>query len=228
LNLLVVEDERRVADVRQRGLRAEGFTVILAADGEAARKQLEKDHFDVVVLDLMLPGISGQEVCQRMRARQNFTPVLMLSALDQTDDRVSGLQLGADDYLVKPFDFDELVARIQALVRRARLASAPRADARVLRFGGVVYDTRSLEVTSDGEPVVLTDTERGVLHLLLAAPDRIHSRERILNAVWGSTEDPLTNIVDVYIARLRKKLGESGRMIETVRGTGYRLKPDHR
>ncbi len=223
MNILLVEDERRIADFIQRGLKAEGYTVILAPDGESAMGMLANDDFDLVVLDLMLPGASGLDVCRQMRARQDFTPVLMLSALDRTDDRISGLQLGADDYLVKPFDFDELVARIQALLRRSRGTMANERDRHVLRLGGVAFDSRSLEVTYLGQRITLTDKERQILHLLLVGPDRIHSRERIINAVWGSTEDPLTNIVDVYVARLRKKLGAAGKAIETVRGVGYRL-----
>lgn len=223
MNILLVEDERRIADFIQRGLKAEGYTVILAPDGESAIDLLANDDFDLVVLDLMLPGASGHDVCRQMRARKDFTPVLMLSALDRTDDRISGLQLGADDYLVKPFDFDELVARIQALLRRSKGTMANEPDRHVLRLGGIAFDSRSLEVTYLGHKITLTEKERQILQLLLVGPDRIHSRERIINAVWGSTEDPLTNIVDVYVARLRKKLGSAGKAIETVRGVGYRL-----
>lgn len=223
MNILLVEDERRIADFIQRGLKSEGYTVIWAPDGESAIGLLANDDFDLVVLDLMLPGASGQDVCRQMRARKDFTPVLMLSALDRTDDRISGLQLGADDYLTKPFDFDELVARIQALLRRSKGTMATERDRHVLRLGGIAFDSRSLEVTYLGQRITLTDKERQILQLLLVGPDRIHSRERIINAVWGSTEDPLTNIVDVYVARLRKKLGAAGKAIETVRGVGYRL-----
>ncbi len=223
MTILLVEDERGIADFVQRGLKADGYTVILAPDGETALRMLADGDFDLVVLDLMLPGISGQDVCRQMRAREDVTPVLMLSALDRTDDRISGLQIGADDYLVKPFDFGELVARIQALLRRSKGAVANEHDRHVLRLGSIRFDTRSLEVTVLDQPVALTQRERQILQLLLGAPDRIHSRERILNAVWGSTEDPLTNIVDVYVARLRKKLGPAGKAIETIRGVGYRL-----
>jgi DNA-binding response OmpR family regulator len=223
VTILLVEDERGIADFVQRGLKAEGYTVILAPDGETALRMLAEGDFDLVVLDLMLPGISGQDVCRQMRAREDVTPVLMLSALDRTDDRISGLQLGADDYLVKPFDFGELVARIQALLRRSKGTLANGSDRNVLRLGTIRFDTRSLEVTVLDQPVALTQRERQILQLFLGAPDRLHSRERILNAVWGSTEDPLTNIVDVYVARLRKKLGPAGKAIETIRGVGYRL-----
>lgn len=223
MNILVVEDERRIADFIQRGLKAEGYTVLLAPDGETAQRLLAEDAFDLVVLDLMLPGLSGQEVCRQMRARGDCTPVLMLSALDRTDDRISGLRLGADDYLVKPFDFDELVARVEALLRRSQGAETTEKQRPVLEVGVIRFDTWSLEVTALGRPIALTEKERQILQLLLGAPDRIHSRERIINAVWGSTEDPLTNIVDVYVARLRKKLGAAGKGIETIRGVGYRL-----
>lgn len=223
MTILLVEDEPRIADFVQRGLKAEGYTVILAPDGEAATAMLAEGEFDLVVLDLMLPGISGQDLCRRMRARGDLTPVLMLSALDRTDDKIVGLNLGADDSLAKPFDFDELVARIQALLRRAKRSDGPVDDSRMLRLGSLAFDRRSLVVTHVDRTVRLTDKERQILQMLLAGPDRIHSRERIINAVWGSTEGPLTNIVDVYIARLRKKLGTAGQAIETVRGIGYRL-----
>jgi DNA-binding response OmpR family regulator len=227
MTILLVEDEPRIADFIQRGLKAEGYTVVRAPDGESATTMLAEDEFDLVVLDLILPGISGQDVCRQMRTRGDSTPVLMLTALDRTDDKIAGLQLGADDYLAKPFDFDELIARIRAILRRAKRTAAPVEDPRVLRLGSLALDRRSLEVTHHDQPISLTDKERQILQMLLASPDRVHSRERIINAVWGSTEDPLTNIVDVYIARLRKKLGTAGQAIETVRGIGYRLTSSH-
>ncbi|MEE4378120.1 MAG: response regulator transcription factor [Candidatus Competibacteraceae bacterium] len=223
MNLLVVEDEARVADFIQRGLKAEGWTVTVAPDGETALSLIKLDKFDVILLDLMLPGISGQDVCRRLRASKNLTPVLMLTALDAVDDRVAGLRLGADDYLPKPFDFDELVARIEALARRARSFETRELETHVLRSGSLCFDTRSLEVTYDGQRIDLTSKEREILKLLLASPDKIFSRERILNAVWGINEDPMTNVVDVYVGRLRKKLGSSSEAIETVRGVGYKL-----
>jgi DNA-binding response OmpR family regulator len=225
MNLLVVEDEKQVADFIQRGLRSEGWVVSLALDGETALELIAEDDFDVVVLDLMLPGISGQDVCRNMRANNNFTPVLMLSALDQTDDRVSGLQMGADDYLVKPFDFEELIARIQALVRRAGAFSLneDNHEEHILQLGTIVFNTMSLEITCRDKQITLTEKERRILQLFLTNPDKLYSRERMLNAVWGANEDPLTNIIDVYVGRLRKKLGESGEAIETIRGAGYKL-----
>ena len=223
MNLLVVEDELRVADFIQRGLKAEGWTVTVANDGESALVMLENHAFDAVVLDLMLPGKSGQDVCRRMRSRRDLTPVLILTALDGVDDLVAGLKLGADDYLSKPFNFDELIARVQALVRRRQAFSADAESEHMLRYEEIELDTRSLQTRCEGRQVELTEKEREILKLFLTDPGRVFTRERILNAVWGTIEMPMTNVVDVYVARLRKKLGAAGESIRTVRGTGYRL-----
>lgn len=222
MNVLLVEDETHVADFIARGLKAEGWVVEHAPDGETALEKLVDAPFDVVVLDLMLPGMSGQDVCRKLRARRNIVPVLMLTALDATDERVAGLRLGADDYLAKPFDFDELVARIEALARRAARFDSGLADPALVN-GALRFDRRSLIVTAGDRTIELTAKERDILQLLMSNPDRVLARERILNAVWGSQEEPLTNVVDVYVGRLRKKLGDCGSMIETVRGLGYRL-----
>ncbi|MBX2823643.1 MAG: response regulator transcription factor [Gammaproteobacteria bacterium] len=222
MNLLVVEDEHRVADFVTRGLRSEGWIVEHVDNGEAALERLETTDFDVLLLDLMLPGISGQEVCRKLRARGNVTPILMLTALDAVDERVSGLRLGADDYLAKPFDFDELVARVEALARRAgEYKEHP--TRHELHYQGLRVDTRALLVTLDEQPLELTTRERSLLILLISNPGKLLARERILNSVWGSQEDPLTNVVDVYIGRLRKKLGPYGKQIKTVRGAGFRF-----
>lgn len=226
MNILLVEDEEPVASFIQRGLWSEGWTVTVAGDGETALTLTERESFDTIVLDLMLPGIGGHEVCRELRARNNPTPVLMLTALDKVEDRISGLRVGADDYLAKPFDFDELVVRIEALVRRANRFEVADEASHVLQNGALRFDQLSLEVTVAGERVDLSAKERDILKLLLDNPGRVYSRERILNAVWGVSQDPLTNIVDVYISRLRKKLGAGGKAIETVRGAGYRLAND--
>ena len=224
MNVLLIEDEIRIADFIKRGLRSENWIVNHAPDGETGLKLAEQGGVDVIVLDIMLPGMSGHDVCRRLRARGNTTPILMLTALDSLDDRVRGLRLGADDYLAKPFDFDELLARIEALHRRATGFDE---NARpVLEWGPFRYDTETLEATCDGVAVELTAKERDIFRLLLANPGRVFSRERILNAVWGANEDPLTNVIDVYVARLRRKLGVAGGRIETVRGVGYRLRRD--
>jgi DNA-binding response OmpR family regulator len=224
VNILLVEDEARVADFIRRGLKAEGWAVSVAPDGETALSLLAVERFDVIVLDLLLPGISGQDVCRRLRAKRDLTPVLMLTALDALDDRVAGLRMGADDYLVKPFDFDELQARIEALARRAAGFAGTESDPQLLTSGSLSFDTRSLEVRCNGQAIDLTPKERDLLRLFLSNPGRIFSRERILNTIWGVNEDPLTNVIDVYIARLRKKLGPDAEAIETVRGAGYRFR----
>ena len=223
MNVLLVEDEARVADFIQRGLRAEGWVVSVAPDGETALLRAAAGGFDVLVLDLMLPGISGQEVCQRLRARRDQTPVLMLTALGAVDDRVSGLRMGADDYLVKPFDFDELVARIQALARRAAIRAESETESSLIQVGPLSLDAHSLDVRCGDRLIELTLKEREILRLFLANPDKVFSRERILSRVWGLNEDPQTNVVDVYIGRLRKKLGGCAESIETLRSVGYRL-----
>lgn len=224
MKILIVEDDGRVADFMQRGLRSSGMAVGVAEDGESALAQLARERFDVVVLDLMLPGIGGQEVCQQMRARGDTTPVLMLSALDGVKDRVSGLECGADDYLTKPFDFGELLARLRSLMRRNQMREAQAKATDELRQGAITFNLRSLEASSHGKPVLLTTKERGILQMLLESPGTVISREHLLNVVWGTIENTGTNIVDVYIARLRGKLGEAGRDIETIRGAGYRLR----
>lgn len=222
MNILLVEDECRVADFIVRGLRSEGWATEHVSTGEAALASLRLHVFDAVILDLMLPGMSGQDVCRLARARGIATPILMLSALDAVAERVAGLRIGADDYLTKPFDFDELVARLQALGRRGHdFREGPEGD--VLRFEGLEMDTRSLRVSIDGAQIELTSRERDLLTLFVTNPDKVFARERILNTVWGLQEDPLTNVVDVYIARLRKKLGRHGAWIRTVRGHGYRF-----
>lgn len=222
MNILLIEDEERVADFVRRGLKAEGYSVEHAGDGEMALEFLQSRDFDVVILDLMLPGISGSEVCQKMRARRNETPVLMLTALDSTDERVAGLRIGADDYLPKPFDFEELLARIEALHRR-KTGYGDTNEGKLIVHKDLSFDPYSLEFYVDGDRISLSSKERELAILLLKNVGRALSRERILNAVWGSQADPMTNIVDVYIGRLRKKFGEQGEYIVTLRGAGYRL-----
>jgi len=223
MHVLLVEDETRVADFIQRGLKSEGWVVTVAADGETGLEMMAQDRFDVVVLDLMLPGVGGHDVCRRMRARKDLTPVLMLTALGKPDDRVTGLRMGADDYLAKPFDFDELVARIEALSRRAAGFREEQAGEHLLTVGELSFDTHSLEARTGDLAVELSAKERDILHLLMTNSGKVYSRERILNAIWNVSEDPLTNVVDVYVSRLRKKLGPCGTYIQTVRGAGYRL-----
>ena len=222
MKLLVVEDDSRVADFLDRGLRAAGYGVSLARSGPEGLAMARNGEPALVLLDLMLPGLSGIDLCQTLRAEGRHTPVLMLTAMSALDDKVAGLRLGADDYLTKPFAFEELLARIEALLRRGR---EQRPFATSLCVGDLVLDRESMGVTRNGEPVPLTAKEMAFLELLMSAPGRMFSRERILSNVWGVNEDPLTNVVDVYVKRLRIKIdeGRATPMLKTVRGFGYRL-----
>jgi DNA-binding response OmpR family regulator len=222
MNILVVEDDARVADFLLRGLGAEGYRVQLARTGPEGLDLARNSELSLLLLDLMLPGLSGLELCQTLRAEGHHVPVLMLTALSNTEDKVSGLRLGADDYLTKPFAFEELLARIEALLRRGR-EQRPRAT--TLQVADLVLDRERMQVTRADKPVALTAKELAFLELLMTAPGRVYSRERILSNVWGTNEDPLTNIVDVYVRRLRAKIddGHPVPLLKTVRGLGYRL-----
>lgn len=224
MNILIVEDEQRVADFIARGLKAEGFVVTVATSGEQALDFVKQQPFDVMVLDLMLPEINGYDVCKQMRVRGNSTPILMLSAMSELNDRITGLNVGADDYMQKPFEFDELIARLQALHRRANSYQENLQQDKLVS-GHITYDQQSFVVTANGEEVELTDKERDLLILFLTNPDRVLARERILNSVWGVNADPLTNVVDVYVGRLRKKLDFSKDVLKTLRSVGYRYSP---
>lgn len=231
MNVLIVEDDARVADFLERGLRAEGYRVQVARSGteglakarEVAQQMRNDATPALLVLDVMLPGMTGLEVCQALRAGGVQLPILMLSALGALDDRIAGLRLGADDYLAKPFAFEELLARIEALLRRSR-DTAPAVSSRLL-VADLVLDRDTMRVTRAALPITLTARELALLELLMSSPGRLFSRERILANVWGTNEDPLTNVVDVYIRRLRSKIddGNERPLIHTVRGLGYRL-----
>jgi len=220
---LVVEDSAAMASVIRRGLQEEGFAVDVAADGsEGLWMALEWDY-DVVVLDAMLPGLDGFEVCRRMRAEQRWAPVLMLTARTSVDDRVTGLNAGADDYLVKPFALRELVARLQALLRRGA-TSRPT----VLECGDLTLDPVSRTVSRAGTPVDLTAKEFAILELFMRHPGEVLTRTRILEHAWDMAFDPASNIVDQYVGYLRRKIDKPfGRdSLKTLRGAGYRLDPD--
>jgi len=224
MRVLVVEDDRRVADFLSRGLTAEGHFCVVARDGEEGLSLALDGDFDFILLDLMLPGVHGHDVCQQLRMEGVRTPLLILTAMDSQDDVIAGLRLGADDYLTKPFSFEELVLRMDTIARRAGDESESSSQ---LSVGPVCFDRETLQVTLDDTPLKLTAKELAILELFLSHPGKLFSRERILNNVWGLQMDPMTNVVDVYIGRLRKKLdrGEEESMIETVRGMGYRLNP---
>lgn len=228
MNILIVEDDARISDFLERGLRAEGHRVSLARTGPQGlalgRAVHESGDPAVMLLDVMLPGMSGLEVCQALRAAKVPLPILMLTALGALEDRVSGLRMGADDYLVKPFEFEELLARIEALARRAPMQPLA-AAAQVLKVADLSLDLTAMRASRGGSPIALTARELALLELLMSSPGRLFSRERILANVWGINEDPLTNVVDVYIRRLRAKIddGQTQALIHTVRGLGYRL-----
>lgn len=223
MRVLLVEDDAGVSQFLAEGLRMEGASVIVAETAEQGLAVARTQPPDVVVADVMLPGESGIEFCVRLRAEGVSTPVLLLTALDAVEDKITGLRAGADDYLTKPFDFDELLARLEALVRRTRGNELP--PARVLKVGDIELDRELLEVRRAGTLVELTPKELALLRVLIEAPDRVMSRQHILSQVWGFDTDPLTNVVDVYIRRLRSKLAldaETG-AIRSVRGYGYRF-----
>jgi two-component system, OmpR family, response regulator MprA len=219
--ILVVEDDARIAAAVRRALVYEGNEVTVAPDGHAGLDAAcNGGSLDLVVLDLMLPGIDGMEICRRIRAAGDDVPVLMLTARDAVTDRVAGLDAGADDYLVKPFAQEELLARVRALLRR-RSPGGER-----LRFGGVEIDVEAMEVLAEGQPVELTTLEFRLLEYFLRNPRTVLSRSRILEAVWGLDVDTTSNIVDVYVGYLRRKLEAQGgpRLLHAVRGAGYVLR----
>jgi DNA-binding response OmpR family regulator len=223
MRLLVVEDELRLAQALQRGLRAEGFSVDLAGDGETGLRAAREGGYDAVVLDIMLPRLSGYRVCQALRAEGNWVPVLMLSAKDGEYDQADGLDLGADDYLTKPFSFLVLVARLRALLRRG----APERPV-TLTAGDLELDPGRRIVTRAGTDVALTPREFALLEYLLRHKDAVVSKAEILAHVWDTHYDGDPNVVEVYIGYLRRKIDApfGRRAIDTVRGVGYRLHAD--
>jgi DNA-binding response OmpR family regulator len=219
MRLLVVEDEARIASFLVRGLRAQGYAVDHVATGEEALAGARDPELDLVILDLGLPDIDGTEVLRRLRAAGARVPILVLTARGEVGDRVESLDLGADDYLVKPFAFDELLARI-----RARLREQDGGPATVVRSGSVALDIPTRRVTAGGREHDLTAREFSLLQVFLRRPGQVLTREQILSQVWELDWDPGSNVVDVYVGYLRRKIGD-GR-IETVRGVGYRFVAD--
>ncbi len=224
VKVLVVEDDPAVRGSLERSLRFEGYDVVTAGDGESALAVLAEQAPDAVLLDLGLPRLGGVEVCRRMRTAGDTTPVLMLTARDATSDRVAGLDVGADDYLPKPFALEELLARLRALLRRTAPA---RSGGEVLVAGDLRLDTATREVARAGRPLVLTKTEHELLELFLRHPRQVLHRDRILREVWGYDFDPGSNTLEVYVGYLRRKTEEGGepRLLHTVRGVGYVLRP---
>jgi DNA-binding response OmpR family regulator len=218
MRLLLVEDETRLARALSRGLTADGFAVEVAADGADGLELARHEDFDAVLLDVMLPRMSGYDVVRTLRAEQNWVPVLMLSAKDGEHDQADGLDYGADDYLTKPFSYVVLLARLRSLLRRA-----PRPRPVVLSSGDVELDPSTRQATVAGEPVALTPRELGLLEYLLRSSGRVVTKVEILDHVWDAAADTHPNVVEVYVGYLRRKLGR--RLVETVRGVGYRLQP---
>ena len=224
MNVLVVEDDVRVADFLERGLKAEGYAITLARNGSKGLELARAGDYALIILDWMLPGLNGIEITQALRAGRVMTPILMLTAMGALTDRVQGLRVGADDYLVKPFAFEELLARMEALRRRADAGAAAKPPESLV-LADLTLHRNKMQVHRAGKRIELTAKELAVLELLLTTPQRVFSRERILANVWGASEDPLTNVVDVYIRRLRVKIDEGfdPPLIRTVRGFGYKI-----
>ncbi len=221
-HVLVVDDDSHIAASLRRALIYEGYAVDVAPDGAVALNRARERMPDLVVLDVMLPGMSGVEVCERLRAAGDV-PILMLTAKDATADRVMGLDSGADDYLVKPFAYEELMARIRALLRR----QAPRTR-KVLRYADLSMDLGTREVRRAERPISLTPKEFDLLQHFLRNPRQVLTRDRILDAVWGYDFGATSNSVDVYVGYVRQKLEDGGesRLIQTMRGVGYALRED--
>jgi DNA-binding response OmpR family regulator len=221
--ILVIEDDPAILRGLRDNLECESYDVITASDGEAGERLVFEKAPDLIILDLMLPGLSGYEICRHVRGRGVRTPILMLTARGEEGDRVLGLDLGADDYLTKPFSIRELLARIRALLRRSQPANAlPESGA----FGAVTLDFRAYEARRNGEPVELTRKEFGVLRLLIARAGQVLSRDELLNEVWGYEHYPTTRTVDNHVASLRAKLEDDPaqpRHLLTVHGVGYKL-----
>ena len=220
MRVLLVEDEARIADFVARGLSEQGYAVDIACDGEEATDWTDVAVFDVIVLDVMLPQRDGIEVCRILRDRGLRTPILMLTARDAVEDRVRGLDSGADDYLVKPFAFAELLARLRALTRRETTVSGS-----ILQVGDLKLDTTTLEVSRQGATMVLTIKEWRLLEYLMRHPNQVLTRTMIAEHVWNYEFDNATNVIDVHIRNLRRKIDDPfpAKLIQTVRGAGYRI-----
>jgi two-component system response regulator MprA len=220
VRILVVDDEPAVRESLASSLVFEDYEVVTAADGVSALDELDRAHPDLAILDILMPRMDGLTACRRLRARGKTLPVLMLTARDTVGDRVTGLDAGADDYLVKPFDLDELLARVRALLRRSAVTAR---GGEILEYAGLRMNTVTREVNRDGRALELTRTEYSLLELFLTHPRQVLTREQILKAVWGFDFEPSSNSLDVYVMYLRRKMGEP-RLIITVRGVGYVLR----
>lgn len=223
-NVLVVDDDRKITGLLQRALTYEGYDVAVANDGREGLTAAAEQPPDLVVLDLMLPGLDGMEVCRRLRSGGDV-PILMLTAKDAVADRVAGLDVGADDYLVKPFALEELLARVKALLRRRQ---AGQASGDVLKYSDLALNTSTRQATRGSRTINLTTTEYELLALFLRRPGQVLTREMLMDRIWGYDFDGESNVLEVYVRYLRKKLEEKGerRLIQTVRGAGYVLREE--
>ena len=223
MRILLIEDEREAALMLAKGLREHAYAVDVAEDGETAIEKAHVNSYDLLILDIMLPGADGLEVCRQLRKDSIRTPILLLTARIKVDDRIVGLDSGADDYLTKPFDFGELLARVRALLRRG-----PALQQSVLQVGDLLIDTRTHSVHRSGEAISLTSKEYSLLEYLARRKGEVVGRADISEHVWEETYDPFSNLIEVYIQRLRRKLEAVGpvRLLHTRRGEGYVLNPD--
>lgn len=221
MRILLVEDEKKMASFIERGLKEEGYAVDVAADGEQGWEYVNSNDYDAIVLDLMIPKISGLALCAKIREAGNQTSILMLTARDSVDDKIKGLDQGADDYLTKPFAFDELLARLRALFRRPRAVE----EKTTLKSGEIEMDLITRAVTVRKEEITLSQKEFSLLEFLMRHKGEVVSRTQIAEHVWDMHFDPMSNTIDVFINYLRKKIdvSKSSSRIETVRGAGYRL-----
>jgi DNA-binding response OmpR family regulator len=221
MRILVVDDDRRLCAIIRRGLLEEAYAVDLAYDGEEGEYLAEVNPYDLIILDIMLPNKDGIEVCHALRVKKINTPILMLTAKDTVEDRVKGLDTGADDYLVKPFAFNELLARVRALLRREGMSKSPE-----LRVGDLTLNTLTRQIWRGQRPIELTTKEYVILEYIMRHPNVLVTRTMIEEHAWDYDFDSLSNLVDVYVRRLRRKIDNEGEdsLIQTVRGAGYRLK----
>ncbi len=221
--ILVIEDEPTIVEFLKTGLSYEGYKVIVALNGKSGLELFKKEKIDFIILDIMLPDVDGFEVCRKIRASDTTVPILMLTAKKDVTDKVKGLDLGADDYLTKPFSFEELLARIRALLRR----TGRQVDESELKAANIVLRLDTREVFVDNEPVTLTPIEFSLLKLLMQHPRRVFTREALLNQVWGYDYPADTNVVDVHISHLREKIKDKPpRLIRTYYGIGYAFYPE--
>ena len=222
MNVFIVEDDRRIADILKRGLLEDGHQVELSYRGDEGRELLSFRHFDVMVLDVMLPGIDGFTILRHARSLKNAVPILMLTAKDSMADIVHGLDLGADDYLTKPFQLEVFLARVRAIGRRGHIPEQPQ-----LEVGDLVLDRNRRTVRRGDESIVLTKKEYAILELLMRRANRVVTRDRLIEAAWGYGADVRDNTIDFYLHSLRSKIDRNGRpaMIRTIRALGYLLAP---